>query len=283
MRRTGLARGTALALGASASNQIGAGLGALAFPAIGPLGVVAVRQLVAVAVLTPLGRPRLRGISWADRRLILALGLIFSVMNATLYLAIERIGLGLAITLEFLGPLVLAVVASRRLLDLLCGLLAAVGVVVLVAPGPSTDLLGIALGLVAAASWASYVLLNRSLGRRLPGVRGAAGASVVSAVIWIPFGAAWFIAHPPPLWALALAAACGLLASALPFAVDMIALRSLPTGLFSTLQSMHPVWAAVAGLVILQQVLTPREWLGIGLIVLSNAAVTSAGLLRRQG
>ncbi|WP_427870754.1 EamA family transporter [Leucobacter luti] len=276
------ATGIGLMLGGSVSNQAGAALGAMAFPAIGPVGVVAVRQLVTAIGLVPVVRPSLRGLSARDWRLILGLVLVFSVMNLSLYSAVERIGLGLAVTLEFVGPLGVAIAASRRRIDLACTLLAAVGVVVLTRPGPSSDLLGIGLALLAAAAWAAYILLNRAVGQRLPGLQGTALASLVTAGVWIPIAVAWFATHPPTVGALALAAACGLLSSVLPYALDMAALRRVPANVFGTLTSVNPAWAALAGWLMLGQVLDPAEWLGIGLIVGSNLIVSLGGLRGRR-
>src|SRR4051795_3668813 len=127
--------GIVLMLTSSASNQTGAALGALAFPTIGPVGVVAVRQFVTAIVLTPIVRPRFRGLRKDQWWPILGLVVVFSVMNLSLYAAINRIGLGLAVTLEFLGPLTVAIVSSRRLLDIAGAVLASVGVIVLTHPG----------------------------------------------------------------------------------------------------------------------------------------------------
>ncbi|WP_246055853.1 EamA family transporter [Leucobacter komagatae] len=277
-----LGRGVGLTQVASLGNQLGAATGALAFPAIGPVGVVAIRQLVAAAVLVPAGRPKFRAMRRADWLTVTALALVFSIMNTTVYIAIDRLGLGLAITLEFLGPLALVILSARRAIDLIGGLVAVTGVVTLVNPGPTSDLLGVAIGLVSAAAWAAYILLNRRIGQTMPGMQGTATASLISGVIWIPIAIAWFTAHPPPLWAIGLAVVCALASSVLPFTIDVIALRMLPAGLFSTLQSMHPVWAALVGLVILGQQLTPHELLGIGLVVASNVLVTSTNAVRAR-
>jgi inner membrane transporter RhtA len=273
--RKSLGKGVTLAMAASVSNQVGAATGALAFPAIGPIGVVSVRQILAAIVLVSVGRPNLRRMTWSQWWPVLCLGLVLGVMNTTVYVTIDRLGLGLAITLEFLGPLAIAVFASRRAIDLIGGLLAAVGVVVRVNPNPSTDVLGVTTGLISGAAWGTYVLLNRKIGQRMPGLQGAGAASLVSAVMWIPIVIFWFTTHPPPLWAIGLAVICALMCSVVPFSFDLIALRLLPAGLFSTLQSMHPVWAAVVGLVMLHQVLTVQEWLGIALVVFSNVLVTA--------
>lgn len=271
------AAGIALILGSSASNQVGAGLGALAFPTIGPVGVVAVRQFVTAAVLTLMVRPTLRGLRRDQWWPILGLALVFSVVNICLYVAIERIGLGLAVTLEFLGPLAVAVISSRRWLDAACALLAAVGVVVLTNPGPTTDVIGIGSALLAAIAWACYILLNRTLGQRFTGLQGTATASLVSAAVWTPIGLAWFVFHGPTAASIALAVACGLLASIVPYAADVITLRRVPAQVFGTFTSINPVWAALVGWVMLHQALDLHEWVGIALIVLGNVLVTLRG------
>lgn len=274
--------GTALILAGSASSQVGAAIGAMAFPVIGPVGVVAIRQLTLAALLTPVVRPRLRTMTREQRLPVLGLALAFSVMNLCLYASIARVGLGLAVTLEFLGPLAVAIAMSRRAVDAVCAVLAGVGVVVLTAPGPSTDLVGIGLGLVAASAWAAYILLNRCVGQRLSGLQGTAAAGLVTAAVWAPVAVAWFWRHPPTPLALGFAVTCGLLASVAPYAADVLALRRVPAGLFSTLSSIHPVWAALAGWFLLGQVLDVNEWVGLGLIVLANIAVTARGLRGRS-
>lgn len=275
-----MSQGIALAMTASLSNQAGAAIGALAFSSIGPMGVVVIRQFVTALVMLPLGRPKIRRMSWSQWWPVICLGLVLGAMNMAVYITIDRLGLGLAMTLEFLGPLAIAIFASRRLIDVLCGVLAGVGVLVLVNPSPSTDYIGVAIGLISALGWASYVLLNRKIGQRLPGFEGSAAASLVSVVIWIPIALFWFTAHPPTLLPVILAVLCALLSSVVPLSIDMLALRRLSPGLFSTLASMHPVWAAIVGLVVLQQLLTLQEWLGIALVVVSNVLVTATNLRR---
>ncbi|MGG5752698.1 EamA family transporter [Zafaria sp. Z1313] len=276
-RRT--ATGIALVVAGQAANHTGSSLGALAFPVMGPVGVVALRQFTAALVLLFLVRPRLRGLGRGQWLPILGLALVFSVMNLSLYASIERIGLGLAVTLEFLGPLAIAVIGSRRVLDKALSVLAGAGVVVLISPGPATDVAGIALGLLAAAAWACYILLNRTLGERLPGLQGTAVASLVTAAAWVPVAAAWFAARPPTPEALALAAACGVLSSLTPAVADLLALRRIPAPVFGALSSTGPVFAAVAGWLVLHQALAVNEWAGIAVIVLCNAAICTGALI----
>lgn len=264
-------------MASSASSQAGAALGARAFATIGPVGVVAVRQFVAAIVLAVTVRPRIRGLRGDQRWPILGLAVVFSVMNLSLYASIQRIGLGLAVTLEFLGPLTVAIAGSRRRLDLACAVLAGAGVLVLTNPGTTTDVIGVGLALLAAAGWAAYILLNRALGQRLPGLHGTAVASLVTATAWAPMGLVWFALHPPTAEALALAVACGLLSSIVPYVADLLALRRIPAPMFGTFASINPVWAALAGWLVLHQSLEPNEAIGIALIVASNAVVSSRG------
>jgi inner membrane transporter RhtA len=273
----GRAVGVTLMLGSALGSQTGAALGALAFPTLGPVGVVAVRQCVAAVIMLAVSRPRLRTFTAPQWRPVLGLAAVFATMNVSLYSAIDRIGLGLAVTLEFLGPLAVALVgalaarrpAARRA-GVACALLAAGGVVLLARPQPSTDYLGIGLGLLAAACWAGYILLNRVVGQRAPGVTGSAVAGAVSALAYVPVGIAVLLAHPPTPAALAGAAAAGVLSSAVPFLADLLALRRVPAHVFGIFMSVNPVLAAGVGAVVLGQALAVVDWLAIALIVIAN-------------
>jgi inner membrane transporter RhtA len=268
--RTGRYAGVALMLGSGLSNQVGAASGALAFPVIGPAGVVAVRQWVAGVLLWAIGRPQVRRFTWRQWWPVLSLALVFATMNLSLYTAIDRIGLGLAVTLEFLGPLTVALAASRRRVDFGCALAAGAAVVVLARPQPTTDYLGITLALLAAACWASYILLNRAIGHRLPGAEGSAAAAGLSALVYIPVGITTLVHHPPTAGALGHAAATGVLSSAVPFLADLLALRRVPARFFGVFMSVNPVLAALVGMAILDQSLGWAEWLAITTIVTAN-------------
>jgi inner membrane transporter RhtA len=271
--------GTALMLSSALANQLGAASGALAFPVIGPVGVVAVRQWIAAAVLLVTGRPRPRTFTAAQWRPVLAMAVTYGTMNLTLYTAIGRIGLGLAVTLEFLGPLAVALASSRRRADLACAVLAATGVVALTQPRAGTDYAGIALALVAAICWACYILLNRELGRRLPGTEGSATAAALSAFVYLPVGVVVLATHHPTPAALGFAALAGIGSSAVPLLVDLLALRRVPAGFFGIFMSVNPVLAALIGLVVLGQGLNWLAWLGMSAIVAANlaAALTKRG------
>ncbi len=269
--------GVLMMAGSALSVQVGAAVGALAFPAVGAVGVVAVRQWVAGVALTAVVRPRPWRFTARQWRPVLLLAVVFAVMNLALYSAVDRVGLGLAVTLEFLGPLAVSLIAARGPVPLLCALGAAGGVVILTRPQPTTDYAGIALGLLAAACWAAYILVNRTLGERVPGRAGPATAAAISALAFLPVGAVVLAQHPPSPVALSCAVAAGLLASAVPMVVDLAALRRVPTGAYGVFMSVNPVLAAVVGLVVLHEALSWDAWLGIAAIVVANAVGQVAG------
>ncbi|MFC6066327.1 EamA family transporter [Streptomyces ochraceiscleroticus] len=261
------------------SNQVGAAVGSLAFPVLGPIGVVAVRQYVAALVLLAVGRPRLRAFTWRQWWPVLLLAVVFGTMNLSLYSAIDRIGLGLAVTLEFLGPVTIALAASRRRVDACCALVAVAGVVVLMRPRPSADYLGMGLGLLAAACWASYILLNRTVGRRIPGAQGSAAAAGLSALMFLPVGAVIAVRQPPTTGAVVHAVVAGVLSSAVPYLADLLTLRRVPAQLFGLFMSVNPVLAAMVGWLLLGQNVGWTEGAGIGAIVAANACA----ILTRNG
>ena len=277
----GMLAGIALMTGSAASNQLGAATAALAFPVLGPAGVVAVRQWVAAAALLTAVRPKFASFTWPQWRPVLALALIFATMNLSLYTAIDRIGLGLAVTLEFLGPLSVALAASRRVIDLGCALIAGAAVVVLARPQPSTDYAGIFLALLAAACWAGYILVNRVVGARLPGSQGPAAAAGLSALLYVPVGIWTLASHPVTGAALGRAATAGILCSAVPMVADMLALRRVPARFFGVFMSLNPVFAVLTGLVVLRQSLELADWLAVAAIVTANAvSVSTSGQAR---
>lgn len=235
--RQSRASGATLILGSALSSQTGAAVGAIAFPVIGPVGVVAIRQWVAAVLLFVVARPRLRQFGREQWAPVVGLASVFAVMNLSVYLAIDRIGLGLAITLEFLGPFAVALMGAvhaapagtRRRLIICCLALARGGVLTLTRPQPSADYVGICLGLLAAACWGAYILLNRTMGERFRSVEGVAAAGMLSALAYVPIGLGALILHPPTAAALLLGTVAGLLSSAVPFVADNAALRRVPT------------------------------------------------------
>jgi inner membrane transporter RhtA len=262
--------GIALMTGSAVSNQLGAATAALAFPVLGPAGVVAIRQWVAGIALLAVVRPKYSSFTRQQWYPVLALALIFAVMNLSLYIAIDTVGLGLAVTLEFLGPLSVALLSSRRVIDLWCAVAAAGAVLVLARPQATTDYAGICLALLAAVCWASYILVNRVVGARLPGSQGPAAAAGLSAMLYVPVGIWVLLSHPVTAAALGRAACAGILCSAVPMVADLLALRRVPAGLFGVYMSVNPVFAALIGVVVLSQSLRLADWLAIGTIVAAN-------------
>jgi inner membrane transporter RhtA len=265
-------RAAAAAIGSGVSVQVGAAIGATIFPLVGSAGVVGLRQAVAAIALLAVARPRLRGLRWSSVRPAVLLGLVLIVMNVTLYGAVERIGLGLAVTLEFLGPLAVALVGSRRRLDLACAVVAGIGVVLLTGTVPGLDAVGILLALTAAAAWAAYILLSQRAGRSLPGIQSTAIASLVAAILTSPLLVLALAGLAPSdiLHVAVIGVAAGILSSALPYSVDLLVLRRLPRQLFAVLQSVHPAAAAIAGFVVLGQILGAWQVAGLLLITVGN-------------
>src|SRR6202050_5320577 len=267
--------GVALMTGSALSSQLGAATAALAFPVLGPAGVVAIRQWVAGAVLLTSVRPKFRSFTGRQWRPVLALALIFATMNLCLYVPIDTVGLGRAVTLEFLGPLSVALLASRRAVDLGCALAAAAAVLVLARPQPTTDYAGIGLALLAAACWAGYILVNRVVGERLPGSQGPAAAATLSALLYVPVGIWVLASHPVTAVALGRAATAGVLCSAVPMVIDLLALRRVPARFYGVFMSVNPVFAAPVGLVVPRQSPQPVDWLAITAIVAATALALS--------
>jgi inner membrane transporter RhtA len=222
-------------------------------------------------VLLAVGRPRLRSFTRRQWEPVLLLAVVFGVVNLSLYTAIDRIGLGLAVTLEFLGPLTIALAGSRRRVDLGCAVLAVAGVAALMRPRPTADYLGMGLALLAAACWAAYILLNRSIGQRIPGAQGTAAAAGLSALVYLPVGAGVMVHHAPSAGAFGAAVAAGILSSALPFLADLFTLRRVPAEAFGLFMSVNPVFAAAVGVLVLGQQLDVTAWLSIVAIIAANA------------
>nr|WP_128977598.1 EamA family transporter [Streptomyces roseicoloratus] len=265
------ATGVAAMLGSGLSNQIGAATGSLAFPVLGPVGVVAVRQYVAALVLIAVDRPRLRTFTRHQWWPVILLAVVFGTMNLSLYTAIDRVGLGLAVTLEFLGPLAIALAATRRRVDAACAVLAAAGVITLMRPQPSTDYAGMGFGLLGAACWAAYILLNRIVGSRIPGAQGSAAAAGLSALTFLPVGVLVVLHHPPTTAAFGCAVTAGVLSSAVPYLVDLLTLRHVPPAAFGLFMSVNPVLAALVGWIGLGQRLGWADAAAITAVVTANA------------
>jgi inner membrane transporter RhtA len=261
-----------LVLGAISSVQFGAALAKTLFDEIGPGGTVLVRVAFAALLLTLVWRPVVAGHERRDLWLVLAFGVTLAGMNLAFYSAIDRIPLGVAVTLEFVGPLGVAVAASRRALDLLWVGLAAAGILLLSDFG-SADLdgLGVALALLAGGLWASYILLSARVGRAFPGASGLTLAMIVASFLLVPVGVADAGADLLIPWILAAGAAVALLSSAIPYSLELEALRRMPAGVFGVLMSLEPAVAALAGFVLLGESLVAREVIAILLVIAASA------------
>ncbi len=181
--------------------------------------------------------------------------------------------------MEFLGPFAIALAAARRRVDAFCAVIAAAGVVTLMRPHPSTDYVGMGLGLLAACCWASYILLNRTVGRRIPGAQGSATAAGLSALMFLPVGGILVLHQPPTAAAVGHAVVAGVLSSAVPYLADLFTLRRVPAQAFGLFMSVNPLLAALVGWIGLGQNLGWTEWASIGAIVAAN---TLSILVRRS-
>jgi inner membrane transporter RhtA len=261
----------ALVLGGIASVQFGAAIATTLFANIGPAGAVLLRLVAATVVLLAIWRPRLRGRTRGELLLAGGFGLLLGVMNLSFYASIDRIPLGIAVTIEFVGPLAVALIGSRRAADLVWVALAAVGIIALMhgdAHGLNT--LGVAFALFAGALWGTYIFVNARVGRAFEGATGLALAMTVACVVALPFGLAQGGGRLLQPRSLALGAAVGVLSSAIPYTFEMEALRRIATNVFGVLMSLEPGVAALAGFLVLGQALSAREAVGIALVVAAS-------------
>ncbi|MFZ3562019.1 EamA family transporter [Streptomyces sp. BH055] len=267
-RSRGAAVAPALMLAQIASLQVGSAVAKGAYAAVGPTALAGMRLCFAAVLLWLLVRPRLRGITAAQWRAAGALGLVLAAMNLAYFQAISRLPIGVAATLELLGPLALSIALSRRIEHLVVGLLALAGVLLLAAPGASLPAAGLALGGAAAMCRAGYVVLSRRVGRLFPDWTGLTLALAVGACVLTPVTAVIdggrVAAHPPVLFTGLLVA---LLSSLIPYALDMTVLRRIDARAFGVLLALSPAVAAGVGFVVLDEELTGRQLGAAGLIV----------------
>jgi inner membrane transporter RhtA len=263
---------TVLVLGAVSSVQVGSALGKTLFDDIGPGGTVFLRILTAAVVLALIWRPRVSGHSRRALGLAVVFGLVLGAMNFAFYSSIDRIPLGIAVTFEFVGPLGVAVFGSRRPLDLLWVALAAAGILLLSDFGSGDlDPAGVGLALLAGAFWAAYILLSVRVGKVFPGGSGLALAMLVATAALAPVGIAEAGAELLVPWILLVATGVGLMSSAIPYTLELEALRRMPAGVFGVLMSLEPAVAAVAGYLVLGEGLVAREIAAILLVVAASA------------
>lgn len=259
------------------SVQGGAAFAKSLFPALGSAGTTAVRVTLAALLLLLVFRPNLRALTRNDWRAIVPYGAALGLMNLSFYFALERLPLGLAVTLEFVGPLRLSLFLSRRVTDVGWVLLAALGIVLIAPVGESAghlDLTGAGLALLAGAFWAAYIVTGGAVGRRVPGTTGVVAGMLVAALVVLPFGAAQasVVLMRPGLLLAGLAVA--LLSSALPYSLEMIALRAIPPHIFGVLMSLEPAIAALSGWLLLHEALTSRQWLALLCVAAASAGIS---------
>ncbi|SDG53511.1 EamA family transporter [Microbacterium pygmaeum] len=262
-----------------ACQEVGASLAVLLFPQVGALGMVMLRLVFSAILLLLIARPRLRGHTRPGWLAVLGFGLVLATMNGLFYLALERLPLGVTVTIEVLGPLVLSIVASKRASAWLWALLALAGVVALAGGGwDRLDLLGVLFALGAAASWALYILAAAHVGRGFPKLDGLALAMTAGAVIALPFGILSAGAAPLNPQLLALGAAVAVLSSTVPYALELIALRRLPAAVFAILMSLSPATASLAGWLLLGQALTWLELTGMTLVIVASIGAVRSSM-----
>jgi inner membrane transporter RhtA len=256
------------------SVQVGAAIAKDLFDLVPPTAMVWLRLITAAVILLAVARPPPTGHSRRDWLIVLGFGVSLMTMNWAIYQSFARIPLGIAVTIEFLGPLTLAVIGSRRLVDLIWVALAGIGVALLGLSRTTLTLAGVGFALLAAVAWACYILLSARTGRRWPGISGIAIASVVGAIALAPpaiLEAGRVMLDPTVV---ALGVAVGLLSSVIPYSFELIALRRIPPRVFSILMSLEPAAAALAAMILLGEFLSLVQWLAMACVVIASIGAT---------
>jgi inner membrane transporter RhtA len=273
----GRAPGIALAVASMTTIQLGAALSEPMLDEIGAAGTVALRLGLAALILWPFARPRLRGRTREDLGAAVALGACSGLLTLAFFEAIDRIPLGVAVTIEFLGPLGVALAGSRRLRDVGWVVAAGAGVALLTlgdGAGEPLELAGVCFALVSGACWAGYILLTKRVGARWPGLEGLSVSLAVAALITLPVGVAGAGADLVSLELLIAGVGLALLIPLMPYVFELIALRRLPTGLFGVIMSLEPAIAALLGFLILGQGLAASGLVAIALVSVASAGAT---------
>jgi inner membrane transporter RhtA len=240
---------------------------------VGSFGTVALRLFFAAAVLTLLWRPSLR-MSRRTWTVVLGYGVILGLMNLCFYSALARLPLGIAVTIEFLGPLAVALAGSRRWLDAFWTVLAAGGVVLLMEGGGDLDLVGVLFALAAGTFWGLYILIGAALGRHTTEGNGLALGMIVAALVAVPVGVADSGTALIQPWILVAGLGVALMSSVIPYTLDLEALRKIPPRVFGILMSLEPAMAALIGLVLLQEALLWSQWIAVLCVVAASAGAT---------
>jgi inner membrane transporter RhtA len=276
-RGLGMVPAPGLVIGGIVGLQCGAALSTRLFPVVGPAGVVTLRLVIAAAVLITAWRPGLRWdrATWA---VVIGAGTLLAIHHLSYYEAIDRLPLGAATTVEFSGPFLIAVIGSRRAIDLLWACLAAAGVLLLTGSGPRLSAAGLGFAALAGCCWGGYILVAKRLARLVLDGRGLALAVAWGALLSLPYGLAQAGTRLFQPATLALGAAVAILSSALPYSLQLEALRRLSRRVFSVLTSLEPAVGALIGFLLLSQHLTALQWVGITAVALASIGITrSAG------
>ncbi|MEN0022786.1 EamA family transporter [Microbacterium sp. LWO14-1.2] len=276
--------GVALVIGSCLSLPFGAAVAAQLFPVLGPWGVTSMRVAIAALLLVVIVRPRPRRWTRSQWTAAVLFGFSLAAMNAFFYAAIDRIPLGPAVAIEFLGPLVLAAILTRRLADAAWVGVALIGMALLAVDGlvgaEPLDPLGVLFVLVAAGFWIMYIRMSARVGAVIPGSGGLAMGLVVAAVLLIPVGVPAAVTVAGDVNLLLLAALTAVLSSVIPYSFELAALRRLPQRVFGVLLSLEPAFATLAGWLVLGQSATPLRMLAVALVVLASVGTTLG--VRRQ-
>lgn len=257
------------------SVQLGAAIAKTLFPSLGAAATASLRIGLSAIILLAVYRPNLLKITKAQWKIVIPYGLSLGAMNLIFYMAIERIPIGLAVTLEFIGPLVVAVLGSKRALDYLWVVLAGAGIV-LIAPWADNgvDIIGVLYALTAGTLWAAYIVLGGKVSKIMKGGKAVATGMLFATLLILPFGmmSNGFESVTPTFFGLGLALA--LLSSAIPFTLEMKALGQLPARTFSILMSLEPAAASICGLLFLQEYLTVNEVIAVVCVIVASAGST---------
>ena len=267
-----------MVIGAVVSVQLGSATATTLFDQVGPAGAVLYRLLFAAVILLAIWRPVLMEAGREGLILAIAFGVTLAGMNLSFYESLDRIDLGIAVTFEFVGPLLVGLLASRRALDLVWVACAAIGVLLLTGPSGSASADGIGFALLAGGFWAAYILLSARVGRAFSGGRGLALAMGVAAALMVVPGAAAAGGDLLDPGAAAVGAATAVLSSVIPYSLELEALRRIAVGTFGVLMSIEPAVAALIGLIALDQGLATVDAVGIALVVVASAGVLGASV-----
>ena len=265
-----------LVLAGIVSVQVGAAFAKSLFGVADPTAIAWLRMAVAAVIFWALARPRLQGRTWPEWRVVIGYGITLATMNWAIYQSFARIPIGLAVTIEFLGPLGVAMFGSRRVRDLLWVGLAAVGVVLLGVFPTTVDWIGVAWALLAGAAWAGYIVLSGPTGAAWEGVTGVSVGSLVGALVFLAPG---LLAGGSALWqprVALLVVAVGVLSSVIPYGLEMIARRRIPASMFGILMSLEPAAAALAGLLLLGEQLSRVELVAMACVIVASVGSTRA-------